>query len=81
MSPGDNQARWKHVQESSRNTSLKQGAAFDEWLTTLKDKRTQAVVTNRLLVAQGNLGFVEALVVVSGIEEDRFRPRVKSVFR
>jgi putative addiction module killer protein len=35
---------------------------FDDWLSGLKDKRTQAVVTNRLLrIMQGNLGLCRSL--------------------
>ena len=35
---------------------------FDEWLAGFKNKRTQAVVTNRLLrVMQGNLGLCRSL--------------------
>ena len=35
---------------------------FDEWLDAIRDKRTQAVVSNRLLrVAQGNLGFCRSV--------------------
>ena len=35
---------------------------FDEWLSSLRDKRTQAVVSNRLLrIMQGNLGLCRSV--------------------
>ncbi len=45
----------KYITESGR-------CPFDEWLNALGDKRTQAVVTNRLLrIAQGNLGLCRSI--------------------
>lgn len=41
---------------------------FDEWLDGLRDKRTQAIVSNRLIrVAQGNFGLFRKLE--GGIQE------------
>lgn len=45
----------KYITENGR-------CPFDEWLSAFKDKRTQAVVTNRLLrIAQGNMGLCRSL--------------------
>lgn len=45
----------KYITENGR-------CPFDEWLTALKDKRTQAIVMNRLLrVVQGNFGLCRGL--------------------
>jgi putative addiction module killer protein len=45
----------KYVTESGR-------CPFDEWLGALHDKRTQAIVTNRLLrIAQGNMGLCRSV--------------------
>jgi putative addiction module killer protein len=45
----------KYVTESGR-------CPFDEWLEGLRDKRTQATISNRLIrVAQGNFGLCRKL--------------------
>ncbi len=51
----------KYVTENGR-------CPFDEWLESLRDKRSQATIANRLIrVAQGNFGLCRKLE--SGIQE------------